>query len=140
MALPTIAVSAAGDIAATSATVWMPRSCNFADVIAPTPHSRCTGRGCRKSSSPSGSTTSSPSGLPTALATFARNLVRATPTLIGSPTSVATRARSRVAISTGVPAIRQSPPTSMNASSIDIGSTTGEMSRKMSKTARLAAV
>ena len=39
-------------------------------------------------SSPSGSTTSRPSGLPTPLATFARNFVRATPTVIGRPTSL----------------------------------------------------
>ena len=75
-----------------------------------------------------------------ALATFARNLVRATPMLIGNPTSSATRRRSPVAISVGVPAIRHRPATSMKASSIDIGSTIGEVSRKMSNTCRLASV
>ena len=59
--------------------------------------------GCRNASSPSGGTTSSPSGLATPLATLARNFVRATPTVIGSPTRVATSRRSRAAISTGVP-------------------------------------
>jgi hypothetical protein len=39
-----------------------------------------------------------------------------------------------------VPARRQSPATSMNASSIDIGSTIGDVSRKISKTALLASV
>ena len=34
----------------------------------------------------SGGTTSNPSGLATALATFARNFVRATPTVMGKPT------------------------------------------------------
>ena len=66
--------------------------------------------------------------------------MRATPMLIGSPTSSATRERSRVAICVGVPAIRQRPATSMNASSIDIGSTIGEVSRKISNTRSLASV
>ena len=54
----------------------------------PTPHSRSTGSGCRNSSSRSAATTSRPSGLATALATLARNFVRATPTVIGRPTSL----------------------------------------------------
>jgi hypothetical protein len=81
---------------------------------------------------------SSPSGLLTALATLARNLVRATPTEMASPTSARTRARSRTAISSGVPAIRRSPPTSRKASSIEIPSTSGVVSRKIAKTALLA--
>ena len=60
----------------------MPRSWSLAAVTGPTPHSRSTGSGCRKASSPSGGTTSSPSGLATPLATLARNLVRATPTVM----------------------------------------------------------
>ncbi len=59
-------------------------------VTGPTPHSRSTGSGCRNSSSPSGGTTSRPSGLATPLATLARNLVRAMPTVIGSPTRSST--------------------------------------------------
>ncbi|HEY2072140.1 MAG TPA: DNA polymerase IV, partial [Gaiellaceae bacterium] len=47
---------------------------------------RSIGSGCRKARSPSEETTSSQSGLHTALATFARNFVRATPTETGSPT------------------------------------------------------
>ena len=47
--------------------------------------------GAGTSSSPSGGTTSRPSGLATPLATLARNLVRATPTVIGRPTSLAHR-------------------------------------------------
>ena len=66
-----------------------------ADVAGPTPHSRSTGSGCRNASSASGGTTSSPSGFATALATLARNLVRATPTVIGSPTRSRTSRRSR---------------------------------------------
>ncbi len=66
--------------------------------------------------------------------------MRATPTVIGSPTSAATRLRSRAAMSCGEPAIRRMPRTSMNASSIDSPSTTGDVSSKTSKTARLASV
>ena len=65
--------------------------------------------------------------------------MRATPTVIGSPTSRRTRSRSRAAISTGAPAIRCIPRTSRNASSIDIPSTSGDMSSKIEKTSLLAA-
>ena len=76
----------------------------------------------------------------TRLATFARNFVRATPTVIGSPTRSATSRRSRAAISGAGPAIRRRPATSRNASSIEMPSTSGLVSRNTSKTARLAAV
>ena len=66
--------------------------------------------------------------------------MRATPTVIGSPTSSRTRTRSRAAISAGVPAIRSMPRTSMNASSIESPSTTGDVSSKILNTALLAAV
>jgi len=78
--------------------------------------------------------------LATPLATFARNLVRATPTVIGNPTCARTSRRSRAAISTGVPLIRCSPPTSRNASSMDSPSTSGVVCLNTSNTARLAAV
>ena len=52
----------------------------------PTPQSRSTGSGCRNASSAPGGTTRRPFGLATALATLARNLVRATPTVMGRPT------------------------------------------------------
>ena len=48
--------------------------------------------------------------------------------------------RSRTAISSGVPAIRRSPRTSRNASSIEIPSTSGVVSPKISNTALLASV
>ncbi|GAA3544452.1 hypothetical protein GCM10022222_30180 [Amycolatopsis ultiminotia] len=118
----------------------MPRCRSFADVTLPTPHNRSTGNGCRNSSSRSGGTTSSPSGFATPLATFARNFVRATPTVIGNPTCASTSARSRVAISDGRPAIRRRPPTSRNASSMDTPSTTGVVRRNTSNTALLAAL
>ncbi len=71
-------------------------------------------------------------------ATFARNFVRATPTVIGSPTRSATSRRSRCPICSGVPAMRRSPPTSRNASSTESPSTRGVVSSKTSNTARLA--
>ena len=74
----------------------------------------------------------------TPLATLARNFVRATPTVIGRPTSSRTRRRRRAAMSRGVPAIRSIPRTSMKASSIDSPSTAGEMSSNTSYTALLA--
>ena len=52
---------------------------------------------------------SSPSGLATALATLARNLVRAMPTVIGRPTCSRTRRAQALAISVGVPEIRSMP-------------------------------
>ena len=55
--------------------------------------------------------------------------------MIGSPTSSRTRSRNRAAISTGAPAIRRIPRTSMNASSIDSPSTTGDVSSKIVNTA-----
>ena len=60
---------------------------SFADGhLARRPRARSTGSGWRNSSSRSGGTTSRPSGFATPLATLARNFVRATPTVIGSPT------------------------------------------------------
>ena len=75
-----------------------------------------------------------------ALATLARNFVRATPTVIGSPMRSRTSRRSRRAICSGVPAIRSIPRASRNASSIESASTCGVVSSKISNTARLAAV
>ncbi len=66
--------------------------------------------------------------------------MRATPTVIGSPTSSRTRSRSRFAIASGVPAIRCIPRTSMNASSIDNPSTKGDVSSKIRNTSLLAVV
>ena len=73
-----------------------------------------------------------------ALATFARCLVRATPTVTVSPTRSRTRVRSRWAIWLGRPEIRSSPRTSRNASSIERPSTTGAVSSKMANTSLLA--
>ena len=88
---PTMEPSIASLSSATSATVWMPWACNLSAVLAPTPQSLRTGSGCRKANSRSGGTSSRPSGLASWLATLARNLVRAMPTVMGSPTPVADR-------------------------------------------------
>ena len=81
--------SSSSSSAATCPTVRMPRSCSFAPVTRPTPHSLSTGRGWRKSSSPSGGTLSNPFGFATALATLARNFVRAMPDRDREPDLVA---------------------------------------------------
>ena len=135
---PTIEPSIASLSSATSATVWMPWACNLSAVLAPTPQSLRTGSGCRKANSRSGGTSSRPSGLASWLATLARNLVRAMPTVMGSPTRSRTAARSWAAICTGVPDTLPSPPTSRKASSTDTGSTRGVVSRNTSNTAALA--
>ena len=137
-ARPNIPTNAVSSSLATSATVVRDRSRSFRAVTTPTPHSRSTGSACRKASSPSTGTTRSPSGFATPLATFARNLVRATPTVMGIPTRSRTSARRRAAMSVGAPAIRRRPPTSRNASSMDSPSTSGEVSRKTSNIAALA--
>jgi hypothetical protein len=116
----------------------MPRSWSFEAVTRPTPQSLSTGSGWRKSTSPSGGTLSNPFGFATALATLARNFVRAIPTVIGSPTSSCTFRRSRSAITMGGPASRSRPRTSRNASSIEMPSTSGVVSSKTANTALLA--
>ena len=58
----------------------------------------------------------------------------------GQSDAVADVAAQPVGICTGVPETRRSPPTSKNASSTEIGSTSGDVSRKTSKTASLACV
>ncbi len=74
-------------------TVCTPREARRSSVTFPTPQMLRTGRGCRKSSSPPMGIASRPSGFAAALATLARNLVEATPTLSGRPTSSLTRRR-----------------------------------------------
>ena len=96
----------------------MPRSWSLRAVTGPTPTAARPG-GWRKAISPSGGTTGSPSGLATPLATLARNFVRATPTVIASPTSSRTRPRASAAMSAGSPDTRRRPVTSRKASSIE---------------------
>ena len=120
---PSIATSEASASSATWPTFVIPRPRSLRAVTCPTPQSRSTGSGWRNASSPSGGTTSRPSGFATPLATFARNFVLATPTVIGRPTCSRTACFSFTAISAGLPAIRSIPRTSRNASSIDSPST-----------------
>ena len=77
---------------ATSPTVGCPRRAASPPSPGPTPHSRSTGSGCRNVELPPGRHQEQPVGLRDPLATFARNLVLATPTVIASPTSSRTRA------------------------------------------------
>ena len=73
------------------------------------------------------------------LATLARNLVRAMPTVIGRPTRSRTcRAQLRGDLAPACPDTRRSPETSRNASSTLSGSTMGVVSWKTSNTASLA--
>ena len=137
-ARPSMCTSKASSSAATWPTVLIPRSWSLVAVTGPTPQSRSTGSGCRKPSSSSGGTTRRPSGFATALATLARNFVRAIPTVIGSPTSSSTLRRSLAAIASGGPASRSSPRTSRNASSMESPSTSGVVSSNNAKTALLA--
>ena len=139
-ARPSSSTSSASDSAATWPTVAIPRAWSLRAVTGPTPHRRSTGSGWRNASSPSGGTTSSPSGLATPLATLARNFVRATPTVIGIPTCASTSRRSRSAIPRGVPQTRCMPRTSRNASSIDMPSTTGVVASKTRYIALLASL
>ncbi|GAB3984741.1 hypothetical protein GCM10027615_72970 [Plantactinospora veratri] len=71
---------------------------------------------------------------------MATNLVGATPTEQVSPSCSATRDRISRAISAGRPSSLRAPATSRNASSSERGSTSGVTSRRISITAREAAV
>ena len=66
--------------------------------------------------------------------------MRPPPTVMRRPTCSSTSWRSCAAIASGVPDTRRSPPTSRNASSIEMPSTTGVVARNTSNTARLASV
>ena len=71
------------------------------------------------------------------LASLASSLVTATPTDAVSPVSSRTRRRIANAHSGPEPWMRAAPPTSRNASSDAIGSTSGVNERRMAMTARL---
>ena len=96
-----------------------------------------------KRSRASSSTASAGIRLPAASATTSPVTIRSGARLAGLPSrsTVArtrTRARSRSPIALGVPAKCSIPRTSRNASSIEIPSTTGDMSSKTAKTSLLA--
>ena len=85
-----------------------PRRSSLASVAGPTPHSACTGSGCRKARVSAGSTTATPEpdgarwatalGLAASEASLATNLVPATPTEQVRPSSASTRSRMWAAI------------------------------------------
>src|SRR6266566_540515 len=81
-----MATSVDSESAASSPTVRTFHACRRFAVAGPTPHTHSKGRGWRNASSRSGGTAIRPSGFATPLATFARNLVRAMPTVTGNPT------------------------------------------------------
>ena len=81
--------SVASSSRATWPTVVTPCACSLRAVPCRRPTAARPAAGAGTPARRSGGTTSSPSGFATPLATLARNFVRATPTVIGSPTSVA---------------------------------------------------
>ena len=108
-----------------SPIVRIPRRPGRLAGLLPTPHRRPTGRGSRNAWTPSAGTTSIPFGLHSSEASFATNFVEATPTEHVTPTSRTTSARIFAAISGGEPNSIVAPETSRNASSSEIGSTSG---------------
>ncbi|GAB3891909.1 hypothetical protein GCM10027612_38560 [Microbispora bryophytorum subsp. camponoti] len=100
------------------------------------PHRAATGSGCRNSTTRSAGTTSRPSGLHSREASLATNFVLATPTEQVMPCRSATWARIIRAMAAGLPSLRRAPPTSRNASSEAIGSTSGVTALKISMTPR----
>ena len=111
-----------------------PSRVSASSVFSPTPHSALTGSGCRNSTTRSTGTTMSPSGLARDEASFATNLVPATPTEQVTPCSSWIRARMCSAIVVGEPSRRTVPATSRKASSSDSGSTSGVTERKTAMT------
>ena len=94
-------------------------------VFSPTPHSREIGSGARNASSSPTGTTTNPSGLRRSDAILATSFVLATPTEAVSPTSARVSSLIRRAIDGPSPNSAADPVTSRNASSIEIGSTSG---------------
>ncbi len=101
----------------------IPSRCSFSAVGRPTPHMASTGIGCRKSTTRSGVTSTSPSGLAARDATFATNFVGPMPTEQVICCSSATTARTCSPIWAGLPCILIEPVMSRNASSIEADST-----------------
>ena len=98
-----------------------------AEVTCPTPHSRSTGSGCRNASSSSGGDHQQAVGLGHRARDLREELRPRDADGDRETDLPRTSARSRVAISGGVPEIRSSPRTSRKASSIDSASTTGRV-------------
>ena len=117
----------------------MPRARSFFAVTGPTPQSASTGSCCRNGSTRSGLMTVRPSGFFQPEATFARNLFGATPADAVSRVSSRIRAFTRFATFVASVSPHAFSVTSRYASSSDSPSTSGVTSRKIEKTAWLAA-
>ncbi len=105
-------------------------------VTRPTPQRRPTGSGARKSASVPAATTTSPSGLRRSDATFATNLLAATPTDAVSRSDAAMRALIARATAGPSPWSPSVPVTSRNASSMETGSSSGVKSARIAMTSR----
>ena len=123
--LPKRRMRRSGGSAARSPIVFTRYSARATAVFSPTPHSRPIGSGARNASSSPGGTTTRPSGLRRSDAILATSFVRATPTDAVRPTSSRTSSLIRRAIAGPSPNSAAEPVTSRNASSIEIGSTSG---------------
>lgn len=116
-------------------------------MAGPTPQSASTGRGWRKASSSAGQTTTTPrparfparvaTGLAAREASLATSFDRPTPTEQSSASSSRTRSRTRWAITSGGPSSRRAPVTSRKASSSPIGSTSGVVEVRISRSCPL---
>ena len=119
--------------AESSPTVRTPRRESVSTVRSPAPHSAAMGSGSKNSWTRPARTTMTPSGLARLVASLATNLVGATPTEQVMPRFPCTSARIRAAMRGGSPNRRTAPPTSRNASSSDMGSTSGVWAKRISR-------
>ncbi len=141
---PSAEVTSSTGMSASSAMVDTPSRLRRVSVAGPTPHSADTGNGQRKSITSSAATTFTPRpgrgpstdtcGLAVSDASLATNLDGPIPTEQVMPTSSCTRRRISVAIFVGAPWSRRADRTSRNASSSEIGSTSGVNEVKISIT------
>ena len=124
-----------------SPIVRNPIRVSTSSVFSPTPHSAPIGNGCRNATTDSCGTTSNPSGLARDDASFATNLVLATPDrarqalLVGDPGPDQLGDLPRTAQPPAGPGRRRGTPRRR-----DSGSTTGVIDRKISMTPRDASV
>ena len=119
---------------ASSPTVSTPASRRRAAVFGPTPHSSEIASGARNAASSPGGTIVSPSGLSRSDAILAIDFVVPAPQEIVSPVSSRTRSLIQRPTSAGVAPDSTRCEMSMNASSSESGSTSGETLRKISIT------
>ena len=121
MAVPQTCCSSFCGMPSTSPSLNTPIRVSRSSVVAPIPQTSLIGRVVRRSASSSDSITYRPSGFARREASFAISLVLPTPTLMGMPSSLATRRRS--AWPASMAPAQSLAPTSRKASSIEPGST-----------------